>query len=169
VSERRACRGVDFSRCSIRYQRRRRNDEQVIRKLLHELARQRPRFGYRQMTRLLRLDGFPVSFKRVHRIWRAEGRKVRRKSKKKPAKRSSTACDMHEPMARPGEKTTTATARTVRLVPPPKHVRATLLPNPYSHNSWIKNKGSSVAGHSLSHSQQPHVVPRVRFCNVWQQ
>ena len=89
VSERRACRGVDFSRCSIRYQRRIRNDEQVIRKRLHELARQRPRFGYRQMTRLLRLEGFRVSFKRVHRIWRAEGLKVRRKPKKKRAKGSS--------------------------------------------------------------------------------
>jgi putative transposase len=46
---------------------------------LHELDRQRPRFGYRQMTRLLRLE----AFKRVHRIWRTEGLKVRPKPKKK--------------------------------------------------------------------------------------
>lgn len=65
----------------------------MIRKRLHELARQRPRFGYRQMTRLLRLEGFRVSFKRVHRIWKAEGLKVRRKPKKKRAKgKSKNAC-----------------------------------------------------------------------------
>ena len=61
----------------------------MIRKRLHELARQRPRFGYRHMTRLLRLEGFRVGFKRVHRIWRAEGLKVRRKPKKTRAKGSS--------------------------------------------------------------------------------
>ncbi len=73
VSERRACKGVGFSRTSMRYRRRTKNDEAAIRKRLHELARQRPRFGYRQMTRLLRLEGFRVSFKRVHRIWKAKG------------------------------------------------------------------------------------------------
>jgi putative transposase len=35
------------------------------------------------MTRLLRLEGFKVNFKRVHRIWRTEGLKVRQKPKKK--------------------------------------------------------------------------------------
>ncbi|KAA5533997.1 IS3 family transposase, partial [Roseiconus nitratireducens] len=60
---------------------------------LHELSRQRPKFGYRQMTRLLRLEGFRVSFKRVHRIWKAEGLKVRQKPKKKRARgRSQNAC-----------------------------------------------------------------------------
>ena len=55
----------------------------MIRKRLHELARQRPRFGYRQMTRLLRLEGFRVSFKRVHRIWRAEGLESAAKTEEK--------------------------------------------------------------------------------------
>ncbi len=45
------------------------------------------------MTRLLRLEGFQVSFKRVYRIWRAEGLKVRQKRKKKRAKgNSKNAC-----------------------------------------------------------------------------
>ena len=93
VSERRACRGVGFSRTSIRYRRREKSDESAIRKRLHVLARQRPRFGYRQMTRLLRLEGFRVSFKRVHRIWKAEGLKVRQKQKKKRGKgKSKHAC-----------------------------------------------------------------------------
>ena len=93
VSERRACRGVGLSRTSIRYRRREKSDESAIRKRLHVLARQRPRFGYRQMTRLLRLEGFRVSFKRVHRIWKAEGLKVRQKQKKKRGKgKSKHAC-----------------------------------------------------------------------------
>ena len=69
------------------------SDEAAIRNRLHELARERPRFGYRQMTRLLRLEGFRVSFKRVHRIWKAEGLKVRQKPKKKRARGTSkNAC-----------------------------------------------------------------------------
>ena len=45
------------------------------------------------MTRLLRLEGFRVSFKRVHRIWKAEGLKVRRKPNKRRAKgKSKNAC-----------------------------------------------------------------------------
>ena len=45
------------------------------------------------MTRLLRLEGFQVSFKRVYRIWKTEGLKVRQKRKKKRAKgNSKNAC-----------------------------------------------------------------------------
>ena len=35
------------------------------------------------MTSLLRLKSFQVSFKRVNRIWKAEGLKVHQKPKKK--------------------------------------------------------------------------------------
>ena len=76
--------------------------------------------------------------------------------------RSSTACVMREPIARRGEKTTTVTAHTVRLAACPqtrsrnavliplrslRELRSIstatlpLLPNPYSHNTWIKNGG----------------------------
>ena len=65
----------------------------MIRKRLHDLTRQRPRFGYRQMPRLVRLEGFRVGFKRVHRIWKAEGLKVLPKRKNKRAKGNSrNAC-----------------------------------------------------------------------------
>ena len=77
--------------------------------------------------------------------------------------RSSTACVTHEPIARRGEKPTTVTARTVRLAAYPQTrsrnavliplrslrefrsistATLPLLPNPYSHNTWIKNGGS---------------------------
>lgn len=41
------------------------------------MVRQRPRFGYRRLTRLLRREGWRVNFKRVHRLCRKEGLKVR--------------------------------------------------------------------------------------------
>ena len=52
---RRACQGIRFSRASVRYRRREKIDEACLRTGLHELAREGLRFGYRQMTMLLRL------------------------------------------------------------------------------------------------------------------
>jgi putative transposase len=83
VSERRACRALEFRRSSLRYRRRVRKDEPKLRARILELVRLRPRFGYRQITRLLRAEGFRVNFKRVYRIWRQEGLKVPKKKRKK--------------------------------------------------------------------------------------
>jgi putative transposase len=45
------------------------------------------------MTRLLRREGFRVSYKRVHRLWRAEGLKVPKKKRKRRAQgKSQHAC-----------------------------------------------------------------------------
>jgi putative transposase len=45
------------------------------------------------MTRLLRREGFRVSYKRVHRLWRTEGLKVPKKKRKRRAKGlSKNAC-----------------------------------------------------------------------------
>jgi putative transposase len=41
-----------------------------------ELARERPRYGYRRVTALLRREGWSVNRKRVHRLWRQAGLKV---------------------------------------------------------------------------------------------
>tara|TARA_R110002095_G_C4217252_1_gene236670 strand:- start:91 stop:858 length:768 start_codon:yes stop_codon:yes gene_type:complete len=48
-----------------------------------ELVREFPRFGYRQITRLLRGEGWQINFKRVYRLWRQEGLKVPRKKQKR--------------------------------------------------------------------------------------
>jgi putative transposase len=48
-----------------------------------ELVREFPRYGYRQITRLLRGEGWQINFKRVYRLWRKEGLKVPRKKKKR--------------------------------------------------------------------------------------
>ena len=45
------------------------------------------------MTRRLRLEGFRISFKRVHRLWKAEGLKVpQRRKKKRATGKSKHAC-----------------------------------------------------------------------------
>jgi len=69
----------------MRYRARVRSDEPALRQRMLELARERPRFGYRRIARLLQQEGFRVNLKRVYRLWRAEGLKVPKKTKKKRA------------------------------------------------------------------------------------
>ena len=50
---------------------------------MHELVRHHPRYGYRRIWALLRLEGQRVNRKRVHRLWRQEHFKVPQKQHKK--------------------------------------------------------------------------------------
>ncbi len=52
-------------------------------KRMHELVRQHPRYGYRRIWAMLRLDGWIVNRKRIHRLWRREGFRVPVKQRKK--------------------------------------------------------------------------------------
>ena len=83
VTERRACRALGISRSSIRYVVCRRPDEEQIRHRILELAAQYGRYGYRQICRLLRNEGYIINFKRVERIWREEGLKLPQKQPKR--------------------------------------------------------------------------------------
>ena len=47
------------------------------------LASRFGRYGYRQITNLLRIEGWRVNHKRVERIWREEGPKVPRRQPKR--------------------------------------------------------------------------------------
>ena len=49
---------------------------------LVELAREKPRFGYRRLHVLLRRSGEHVNHKRVHRVYREAGLVIRRKKRK---------------------------------------------------------------------------------------
>jgi putative transposase len=84
ISEHRACRAIGQSRTT---QRRGSpvppHEEQAIRSRLRELARVRPRYGYRRLTALLRTEGFAVNHKRIQRICRDEGLRVMRRAKKR--------------------------------------------------------------------------------------
>jgi len=50
---------------------------------IHDLAERHPRFGYRQITALLRQDEWPVNPKRVHRLWQQAGLQVPRRRPRK--------------------------------------------------------------------------------------
>lgn len=93
VSQRRACAVLMQPRSTQRYGRRPRSDEAALCRRLRELVRRRPRFGYRRLTALLRREGWKVNVKRVHRLCRREGLKVRRIRRKTRAIGCSTnAC-----------------------------------------------------------------------------
>ena len=83
VSERRACKVIGQSRSSQRYEAKPRDDEPSLIKRMLELARQRPRFGYRRIAALLRAEGLAASATRVYRLWRREGLKVPQKKRKR--------------------------------------------------------------------------------------
>lgn len=59
-----------------RYQSNLADDEAALRAAIVEKAKKYGRYGYRQVTALLRNEGWRVNHKRVERIWRQEGLKV---------------------------------------------------------------------------------------------
>lgn len=83
ASQRRACRVVGQARATQRYVLRIRDDEPALVRRMHELVRERPRFGYRRIWALLRAEGWRVNRKRIWRLWKREGFKVPRRHRKK--------------------------------------------------------------------------------------
>lgn len=79
-SQRRACSLMTVAVSSYRYQTRR--WDEPLRRRLVELAREKPRFGYRRLHVLLRRSGEEVNHKRVHRVYREAGLSLRRKKRK---------------------------------------------------------------------------------------
>lgn len=84
VSQRCACRLVGISRSTVRYRPQPRDDTALVERL-RELARQRPRFGYRRLHALLRREGRRVNHKRVYRLYRAAGLTVPQRKRKRVA------------------------------------------------------------------------------------
>jgi putative transposase len=82
-SERRVCRVLGQPRSTQRYASiPREGDEHLVRRM-HELVRRHPRRGYRMIWGMLRLEGWRVNKKRVHRLWRREGLRVPAKQHKR--------------------------------------------------------------------------------------
>jgi putative transposase len=79
-SERRACSLLMLAVSSYRYESRR--SDEPLRSQLVELAREKPRFGYRRLHVLLRRSGERVNHKRVHRVYREAGLMIRRRKRK---------------------------------------------------------------------------------------
>ena len=81
-SERTACKLLGVDRSSYRYEPRPdRNAE--LREELMQLARQKPRFGYRRLHAILERRGQAVNVKRVYRLYVEAGLAVRRRRRKR--------------------------------------------------------------------------------------
>ncbi|MDH3207854.1 MAG: IS3 family transposase [Gemmatimonadota bacterium] len=83
ASERRACRVLSQPRSTQRRVKKVRADEVALRTDVVRLAGRFGRYGYRQITNLLRIEGWQVNHKRAERIWRQEGLKVPRRQPKR--------------------------------------------------------------------------------------
>ena len=84
-SERRACTMVNAHRSTVRLTKRVPPDEGMLRKRIRALAKKYIRYGYRRIANELRKEGFSVNVKRVHRLWKEEGFRVKRKPRKRRA------------------------------------------------------------------------------------
>ncbi len=84
VSERRACMALGVPRSSLRYEAKGDSEEESrLVSRMHELVRKYPRHGYQMMWARLRREGWHVNEKRICRLWRREGFKIPRKTRKK--------------------------------------------------------------------------------------
>lgn len=84
LSQRRACGLINLSPSTFWYQKHGRSDDELRRRLVG-LAGQRPRYGYRRLHVLVCREGMVVNHKRLYRIYREEGRTVRRRRRKRIA------------------------------------------------------------------------------------
>ena len=66
------CQTLGYPRSSYYYQTRGR-DDQVLKKVLEQVAGTWPTYGYRRLTAQLQREGWPVNEKRVRRIMREMG------------------------------------------------------------------------------------------------
>jgi transposase InsO family protein len=84
VSERRICRLLGQHRSIQRYENKVKDDEPVLVERIIALAKEYGRYGYRQITGLLKQEGWwQLNHKRVERLWRREGLKVPAKQPKR--------------------------------------------------------------------------------------
>ena len=70
----------------MRYHRRSRTDEPVVRERLRALAAERPRWGYRRLHLLLKRELGSINHKRVKRLYRLEGLAIRQRKRKRVAR-----------------------------------------------------------------------------------
>ena len=83
TSERRTCRILEVARSTLAYKARQPRNEDSLRLALIRLAKQYGRYGYRKITKLLKIEGWDINHKRVERIWREEGLQLPKRHKKR--------------------------------------------------------------------------------------
>lgn len=82
-SERRICKVLVLNRSTFRYKKIINHDQEKLRSRVIHLSSQYGRYGYRQITGLLNMEGFDVGKDRVFSIWRSEGLKVPQRQPKR--------------------------------------------------------------------------------------
>lgn len=83
VSERWACRALGQHRSTQRYEPTTAADDAALRVRLRKISAERSRWGYRRAHARLREEGWEVNRKRVQRLWREEGLRVPRRTRKR--------------------------------------------------------------------------------------
>lgn len=84
LSQRRACRLLAFDRSVGRYKHKRKNDKEIKDKII-SIAHERRRFGYRRICILLKREGLKINHKKVYRLYKESGLKVRKRGGRKRA------------------------------------------------------------------------------------
>lgn len=84
ISTQRACRLLKLNRSTF-YKASTAKPQHALIQRIKEIAAARPRFGYKRIHVLLRREGWLVSVKRIHRLYRLEDLSLRRKTRKKRA------------------------------------------------------------------------------------
>lgn len=82
-SERRICKVLKTHRSLLRYQPVNRDFQNRLKKRVVEVASEFGRYGYRQVTGILNMEGWDVGKDRVFTIWQQEGLKVPQKQPKR--------------------------------------------------------------------------------------
>lgn len=83
ISERRVCKVIGQIRSTQRYEPKPNIEQEELEMRVIELASEYGRYGYRQVTDLLQMEGWSVGKDRVYSIWQREGLKVPQKQPKR--------------------------------------------------------------------------------------
>ena len=84
LSQRRACRILSITRQTLRYDGKKKDEEQ-IRKRMREIAERRRRFGSPRIHVMLQREGLVVNHKCTERIYKEEGLSLKMRKRKKRA------------------------------------------------------------------------------------
>ena len=101
LSERRACEILGVNRRTVRYQSVRGDADVALQARIKAIAAVRIRYGQRRIHILLRREGWPVTIKRVARLYREAGLAIRTKT---PRRRRAAVTRAEGKDARPGAR-----------------------------------------------------------------
>ena len=118
TSARHACELMGIAVTTFAYEPRSKDESRVRNRML-ELAREKPRFGYRRLQVLLKREGMIVNHKRLCRMYKQAGLSVRRKRRKYLVRQRCSvaqATQVNQEWALDFVSDATARGRTIRFL-----------------------------------------------------